>query len=136
MGKKFWLSVLVTFVILLVLEKFLHSVILESFYKNNPQGLLPAAMSYSRMKWLIVGYLILAFLWVYFFNRFASKKDLLRGIHHGVSYMIFLHVPLSFVSYAVFNVSGYIYLFWLIGGIFEGVIAGALMGIIMREKTT
>jgi hypothetical protein len=136
MGKKFWLSVLSTFIIVHLLEVFLHGVILDSFYKNNPQGLLPVELSQQRMIWITIGYLILAFLWVYFFNRFASKKDLWRGIHHGVSYMIFLHVPLSFVSYAVFNVSGYIYLFWLIGGIVEGVMAGALMGIIMREKTT
>ena len=134
MSKNFWLAVIIAFVLLSGMEVLLHGVILDGFYKDNPQGLLPAHMTQARFHWMFVGYLILAFLWTYFFSRFATKKDIYKGIHHGVSYMIFLHVPLSFVCYTQFRISGYIYLWWTIGGIVEGIIIGGIMGAVMREK--
>jgi hypothetical protein len=85
------------------------------------------------MIWLWIGFLILAFIWTYFYSRFASEKNLKTGIIHGVSYMVFLFVPLSFVNYATLVLSGYCYLWWTIGAIVEGVIIGAIMGIIMKE---
>ena len=134
MNKKFWIAVFTTFVMVHLMEKVYHGMILENFYKHNPQGFLPADLSHSRMYWMTVGYLILAFLWTYFFNRFASEKNVMKGIHHGVSYMIFLHVPLAFVTYAVYQISGYVYLFWTIGAVVEGAVIGAVMGAIMKEK--
>ena len=132
--KKFWIAMFVTFVMVHVLEMVYHGMILHNFYVNNPQGFLPAALSESRMLWMTVGYLILAFMWTYFFNRFASVKNVAKGIHHGVSYMFFLHVPLAFVTYAVYQISGYVYLYWTLGALVEGAIIGAVMGAIMKEK--
>ena len=134
MNKKFWIAVFVTFVMVHLMEMVYHGMILESFYKNNPQGFLPAAMSEARMYWMTVGYLILAFLWTYFFHRFASEKNVVKGIQHGVSYMILLHVPLAFGTYAVYQISGYVYLYWTIGAVVEGAVIGAVMGAIMKEK--
>ena len=134
MSKNFWLAVLTAFILLAGMEVLLHGVILDGFYKANPQGLLPAEMTKARYHWMFVGYLILAYLWTYFFNRLASKKDIIRGIQHGISYMIFLHVPLSFVTYTVFNISGYIYLWWTLGGVVEGVVIGGIMGVILKGK--
>ena len=134
MNKKFWIAFGVAFVLVYGLEMVYHGMILHNFYLRNPQGFLPAAMSQARMPWMAVGYLILAFLWTYFFNRFATEKNVIKGIHHGVSYMIFLHVPLAFVTYAVYQISGCVYLFWTIGAVIQGAIIGAVMGAIMKEK--
>jgi hypothetical protein len=128
MSKKFWIAFPVTFILFSLMEFILHTGIL-----NNPQGILPGNLMDKRMIWLWIGFLILAFIWTYFYSRFASEKNLKTGIIHGVSYMVFLFVPLSFVNYATLVLSGYCYLWWTIGAIVEGVIIGAIMGIIMKE---
>jgi hypothetical protein len=133
MSKKFWIAFPVTFILFSLMEFILHTGILRNFYLNNPQGILPGNLMDKRMIWLWIGFLILAFIWTYFYSRFASEKNLKTGIIHGVSYMVFLFVPLSFVNYATLVLSGYCYLWWTIGAIVEGVIIGAIMGIIMKE---
>jgi len=134
MGKKFWIAFPVTFVLLYVLELVYHAIILSGFYSNHTVGFLPMEVSQSRMWAMPIGFLIWAFIWTYFFHRFATKKDVANGIRHGISYMIFLFVPTSFINYSVLAITGYCYLWWTIGGIIEGAIIGAVMGSIMAEK--
>ncbi|MBU0517898.1 hypothetical protein KJ564_03045 [bacterium] len=134
MSKKFWLSVLVTFILLYALEFVLHAIILTGFYNSHPDGLLREEIMVQRMHWMAVGFLVWSYLWVYFFNRFATQKNLMKGIHHGVSYMIFLNVPKAFIWYASIDISGYSYLYWTIGEVIMGAIIGAVMGAIMAEK--
>ncbi len=134
MSKKFWLTVLVSFVLLYAFQFILHALILSGFYASRPDGLLPAAKMQARMIWMPVGFLIWAYLWTYFFHRFASEKNVARGIQHGVSYMIFLNVPKSFIWYASIDISGYCYLWWTIGEVIMGVIIGAVMGAMLKGE--
>ncbi len=71
MSKKFWLTVLVSFVLLYAFQFILHALILAGFYASRPDGLLPAAKMQARMIWMPIGFLIWAYLWTYFFHRFA-----------------------------------------------------------------
>jgi hypothetical protein len=135
MSKKFWIAFVVSFVLLYILEFIFHAVILEGFYASRPEGFLSAEKMQERMIWIPVGFLILAFMWTYMFNRFASKKTVMNGICHGVTYMVFLNVPRSFIDYATLDLSGYCYLWWTIGEVVMGIIIGAVMGAILSEKT-
>jgi hypothetical protein len=135
MGKKFWIAFPVTFILLYFLEFVYNALILSGFYNNHREGFLSDEVSQTRMGWMAVGFLIWAFLWTYFFHRFATKKNVANGIRHGVSYMIFLFVPLSFINYSVLSISGWCYFWWAVGAIIEGAIIGAVMGAIMKEKT-
>ncbi|MBC8277294.1 MAG: hypothetical protein H8E46_03620 [FCB group bacterium] len=112
----------------------MHALILSGFYLNNPQGFLSSEMMMERMWALIVGFVILALIWTYFFNRFASEKNVMKGIHHGVSYMLFLYLPTAFINYSVQVISGWAYLWWLIAGLVMGVVIGAVQGVILKEK--
>ncbi|MCX6640890.1 MAG: hypothetical protein NTW14_10490 [bacterium] len=134
MSKKFWIAVVVSFVMLYALEFIFHAGILSKFYAARPDGFLSAEKMNSRMLWMPVGFFIWAFLWTYFFHRFASEKNVFRGIQHGVSYMIFLNVPKAFIHYASIDVSGYCYLWWTIGEVIMGVIIGAVMGAILKGE--
>ena len=132
MSKKFWLTALVSFVLLYALQFILHALILSGFYASRPDGLLPEAKMQARMIWMPIGFLVWAFLWTYFFHRFASEKTIAKGIQHGISYMIFLNVPKSLIWYASIDISGYCYLWWTIGEIAMGAIIGAVMGAMLR----
>lgn len=134
MSKKFWIAFPITFVLFYVLEFIYHTGILSGFYAANAEGFLPEEAMQSRMWAMTVGFIILAFIWTYFFSRFASEKNVARGIQHGVSYMLFLYVPRGFVSYSVMVISGWAYVWWAVGALVEGAIVGAVMGAIMKEK--
>lgn len=134
MSKKFWIAFPVSFVLIYVLQFILHVFILKNFYMANPQGFLSDEMMWERMWALAVGFLILAFIWTYFFSRFASEKNVMKGIHHGVSYMLFLYLPTGFINYSTQVISGYCYLWWLIGGLIMGAVVGAVQGVILKEK--
>lgn len=135
MSKKFWIAFPVAFILLYVLEIIFHTGILSGFYASRPDGFLPEVTAQKRMVWMPVGFLVWAYLWTYFYDRFASAKNVRTGIMHGVSYMIFLNVPKAFIYYASIDISGYCYLWWTIGEIIMGAIIGAVMGAIMKEKT-
>jgi len=135
MGKKFWIAFIVTFVLLFFLEFVYNALILGGFYNSHPGGFLPNEVQQSRMWAMPLGFLIWAFLWTYFFHRFASKKNVKMGITHGVSYMIFLFVPTNIINYSVLKISGWCYFWWAIGAVIEGVIIGAVMGAIMKEAS-
>jgi len=134
MSRKFWLTVLVSFVLLYAFQFILHALILSGFYASRPDGLLPEAKMQARMIWMPIGFLIWAYLWTYFFHRFASEKNVFKGIQHGVSYMIFLNVPKSFIWYASIDISGYCYLWWSIGEVIMGIIIGAVMGAMLKGE--
>ena len=134
MSKKFWIAFPVSFVLIYVLQFILHVFILKNFYMANPQGFLSDEMMWERMWALAAGFLILAFIWTYFFNRFASEKNVMKGIHHGVSYMLFLYLPTGFINYSTQIISGDRYLWWLVGGLVMGAIVGAVQGVILKEK--
>ncbi len=134
MSKKFWLTVLVAFVLLYLLEFIFHTQILAGFYAARPDGFLREELMQKRMIWMALGFLIWAYLWTYFFHRFATEKNVAKGIQHGVSYMIFLNVPKSFVWYASIDISGYCYLWWTIGEVIMGAIIGAVMGAMMKGE--
>jgi len=133
MGKKFWIAFPVTFILLYFLEFVLNAIILGDFYNNHREGFLSDEASLPRMWLMAVGFLIWAFLWTYFFHRFATKKNIANGIKHGVSYMIFLFVPLGFINYSILAINGLCYIWWTVGAVIEGVIIGAVMGAIMKE---
>ena len=135
MSKKFWIAFPVTFVLFWLMQFILHALILNGFYLKNPQGFLSSEMMMERMWALIIGFIILAFIWTYFFSRFASEKNVMKGIHHGVSYMLFLYLPTGFIDYSTQVISGYCYLWWLVGGLVMGAVIGAVQGMILKEKT-
>ncbi len=136
MSKKFWIAFPVAFILLYALEIILHAGILSGFYASRPDGFLPEVTMQKRMLWLPVGFIIWAFIWTYFYSRFATEKNVRTGIWHGIAYMIFLNVPKSFIDYGTIDISGYCYLWWTIGEVIMGIIIGAVMGAIMKEKTT
>ena len=135
MGAKFWIAFVVAFILLYAFAFLLHGVIMMKSYEPFAgKAYLVEDRMADRQIWIPVGLLILAFIWTYFFHRFATEKNLFKGIQHGVSYMIFLYLPSGFINYATLNASGYHYLAWLIGGIVQGIVIGAIMGLIMKEK--
>lgn len=134
MGKKFWIAFPITFILIWVLQFILHAGIMGGFYAAKPDGFLPENIMKARWWWLPVGFLILAFIWTYLYSRFAPEKYVGSGIHHGVVYMIFLYVPWGFINYATLDISGYYYLWSTIGAIVQGIILGAIMGFIMKER--
>ena len=133
MAKKFWIAFPVTFVLIWVLQFILHVWILGGFYATRNDGFLTETLMAARYVWLIIGFIILAFIWTYFYGRFAPEKGPGSGIWHGVAYMIFLYLPWGFINYSTLAISGYCYLWWTIGAIIQGIIVGAVMGAIMRE---
>lgn len=134
MSKKFWIAFAVTFVLLYALEFVFHVMILRDFYLSHPQGFLQEGQAGNRMWALTVGMILWAFLWTYFFHRFASVKTVPNGIRHGVAYMIFLFVPQGFINWANEIISGWAFFWWAVGGIVEGAIIGAVMGAIMKGE--
>ena len=135
MNKKFWLTFIVSFVGLYLLEFVWHSIVLGGFYLKHPQG-FRGMENYDPMMflWMGIGILLTAFIWVYLFDRFVPEKNLKTGIEFGIIIMILYYVPWGFINYALYVISGYVYLVSTIGGLLHGVIVGALMGWMLQEK--
>jgi hypothetical protein len=134
MSKKFWIAFAVTFVLFYALEFVLHGVCLKGLYQAHPEGFLMQGEAQSRMWALTLGVLLWAYLWTYFFHRFATKKTVANGIRHGMSYMIFILVPTGLTNWANEVIYGGIFFWWAVGGIVQGAIVGAVMGAILKGE--
>ena len=137
MNKKFWLAFIASFVGLEILEFVWHSVVLGGFYSKHPLG-FRGMENYPPIMylWMIIGILLIAFIWVYIYNRYVPEKNLKSGIEFGVILSVFYYVPWAFINYSLYIVSGYVHLMSTIGGILMGAIIGALMGWMLQEKKT
>ena len=81
MGAKFWIAFVVAFILLYAFAGLLHGVILMKSYEPFAgKAYLEEARMEARSHWIPVGFLIMAFIWTYFFHRFATEKNLLKGI--------------------------------------------------------
>jgi len=134
MGKKFWLGFIVSCVLLVILQYVYHAFILSGFYLTHTPGFRPEEYCNRFMFWIYVAMALHAFIWTYLYNRYVPVKNLRSGAEFGVILMIFFYVPTGFYNYSLYIMSGYVYLWCLVGGLVMGAVIGGVMGTLMKAK--
>jgi hypothetical protein len=135
--KLFLIASLAVFVVLSILEYFVHQVFLSSMYAGlvahawwrDPEGMK------QFLIWFYVGYACFALLFSYIYTRGYEGKPG-EGFRYGVIIGLLMSVPAMFIQHAFYPYPGGLLLSWCIATFIESVLCGILVGMIYKVEKT
>jgi len=103
MDKRFWISVVVIFVVSLVLGWVVHGTLLEVEYARLPNLFRPVAeqRGYFPLMLLANALFALAFTWIYRKGLEPGKPFFGQGLRYGVAIAVLMTIPTYLIYYAV-----------------------------------
>ncbi len=133
--KKYAGAMAAVFLLLLVLEYLIHSVGLMGIYQKTAY-LWRKEPDIKALGWLMwVSYAVISWALVSIFSRGyeQEKAGLGQGIRFGVWMGILLNVPMSLNCYAVMPIPLSLPIGWILTGMIEFIVLGAVIGLIWKK---
>ncbi len=136
MNTKRWLLASVgVFVVIAVMESFIHGVLLSDMYRATA-SVWRAKPEMQQMMWIFwAGYLVFApfFALIYVKGYEKGKPGLGQGIRCGLYVGAMLSVMQSFGWYAILPIPFVLAFYWFVAILVEFIAAGAAAGLVYRE---
>ena len=132
--KRWLLASVAAFIVIFALELVINGILLSDLYKQTASVWRPEP-EIMRMMWLMwLSYAIAApvFAFVYTKGYEAAKGGVGQGVRYGLYMGLFLAASIGLGFYAVLPVPGILAVYWFIGGVFEYMVAGAVVGAIYK----
>ena len=126
MKKKMIMASVVMFVLFLVMDYVLHSILLRGLYAETAH-LWRAAEAIGQLAWIIWAVdAAMAFLMIWLFAKGweADKPWLGQGVRFGLALGLLFSLPMGFSMYAIMPIPFALGLGWFAGALVEFVIAG------------
>ncbi len=138
--KKFWLAVAAGFVALNILEYVLNGVLLRDIYMRPHYLALwnPEAVMRSRMWAMYLAYAAAMFFFVriYTYGYESGRPPLAQGAHFGFMAGALIASLYALINYMVYPVSLRLAGAWLVGGVVNYTVVGAVVGLLYRPRGT
>lgn len=131
MGKRFILAVVAVFLAWSLLDIVIHQVILMGEYGATAD--LWRSPDEIMIGLIYVVTLISAVVFVSIYKFLICRKDLGRAIQYGLLFGVAIGIGMGYGSYAVMPLTHTIALVWSLGTVVQGGVAGALLGLIVKE---
>jgi len=136
MNTKRWLLASVgVFVVIAVMESFIHGVLLSDLYRATA-SVWRAKTEMQQMMWIFwAGYLVFApfFALIYVKGYEKGKPGLGQGIRCGLYVGAMLSVMQSFGWYVILPIPFVLAFYWFVALLVEFIAAGAAAGLVYRE---
>ena len=103
MGGRFWISVVVMFVLSLVKGFVVHGALLHGDYSRLPNLLRSEAEAQGHFAWMLLANALigLGFSWIYLKGREAGKPAVGQGLRFGIAIAVLMTIPMYLIYYAV-----------------------------------
>ena len=131
MGKRFILAVVAVFLAWSLLDIVIHQVILMGEYGASTDLWRPLAEIMIGLIYVVT--LISAVVFVSIYKFLICRKELSRAIQYGLLFGVAIGIGMGYGSYAVMPLTHTIALVWFLGTVVQGGVAGALLGLIVKE---
>jgi len=131
MLKRVLLATLAIFVTWQVLDLVIHTVILGGTYQATPTMWRPMEDMKMGLLWSVGA--IAAFCFAAVYGWLVRPKSLRAALIYGLLFGIGAGVSMGYGSYSVMPIPYVIAFTWFAGTVVEGLAAGALAGLIIRE---
>ncbi len=131
MAKKVLLAALAVFVAWEALDFIIHGMLLAPTYATQPQLWRPQAEMKMGLLFAVtfIGALAFAAMYAYF----VAPKALGAAVRFGLIWGIGAGVAMGYGSYAILPIPYFMALTWFLGTVVEACVAGALVGLIVKE---
>jgi hypothetical protein len=102
MTKRFWLTVLTFFVVVMATDFVLHGLLLGSDYARLPNLMRTEADSQKYFHWMLLAHVFVAFTFVWIYQRGKEDKPWLgQGMRFGLAIAFLTVVPTYMIYYVV-----------------------------------
>lgn len=128
--RKYVLAVLAVFGFLFVFDWVFHGVFLADFYDQTQH--LWRAKEDCVMPMMVFGQILFALMFVLIFTYGYQNKGMIEGVRYGALIGLLL-IPNSLISYAVQPLPEALAALWVIGGMVEMIILGAVAASVYRS---
>jgi len=110
MGGRFWISVVVLFVVSMTIGFVVHGTLLHSDYAQLPNLLRTEADAQNYFLWMLLAHVMMAFglTWIYRQGRAADRPWPGQGVRFGLAMALVMTVPMYLIYYAVQPWPGYV----------------------------
>ena len=129
--KKFFFAFIAAFIFLFVFGFLWYATLMHDAHREVPTLLRPEADLKSHFGWLILGHLVMAFFFTMLCARFVPGGGAASGATLGVL-VGFVYAGAHFISFAVQPLTAKILGGWIVGGMIQFAIAGAIVGAIYK----
>ena len=130
--KRYVLASLAVFAFIFIFEWMFHGNLLSDFYAQSQH--LWRAKEDVVMPAMFLGQFMFPFIFTFIFLKGYDNKGIGEGIRYGILIWL-LFIPNNLIFYAVMPLSFTLVGLWILGGLIEMVIAGAIAATIYRPKT-
>ncbi len=136
-AKRFWIAVLVIFVLIELTSYIIHVAILGSTYQSEELKSVFRPMEEMEAKmWIMY---VTDFIWAFFFTfifvRGYENKGIMEGLRYGFYMGIFVSLVFSYQSYVIYPIPDYSLVFqWFIFGLIQCLISGLTAALIYKPK--
>lgn len=132
MVKRVALAIVAVYLAWSVMDFVIHGVILSSAYAETARLWRP--MEEMKMGLMYVVTLIAASAFVGLYAWLIRPKSLAAGLKLGLVYGVATSVGMGYGSYAVMPIPYHLALAWFLGGLSEALVAGLLVGLIVKSN--
>jgi len=129
MNKRFWLGFIIVAVFIVVYEWIFHGLILKGDYMATASLWRPEAEMESYFLWMLAGQLLFAFIFCLLFTFTRCQTNFKDGATYGLVVGLLMS-SVSLIYYAVMPVPMSLMVGWILGGIIETIIAGAIFALV------
>jgi len=133
-AKRYLIASIVLFVFILLIEWLLHGVILKGMYTGHPELFNTKQVMSSRMLWMLLGYLVLAFGFTLVFVKGYENKGIAEGFRYGLYVGLAFGVGPFLIEFAVFPYTGTMTLVWCIGILAEMILSGIVVAALYKPR--
>ena len=131
MGKRTILAVVAVFLAWSLLDVVIHQLILMGEYGATADLWRPPDEIMIGLIYVVT--LISATVFVSIYKFLICRKEMGRAIQYGLLYGVAVGIGMGYDSYAVMPLTQTIALTWFLGTVVQGGVAGALLGLIVKE---
>jgi len=131
MAKRVFLAVVAVFICWAVVDFVIHGILLQAAYVNTANLWRP--MEEMRMGLMYVVTFLSCLVFVLIYALFFGKKGLGVGLAYGALFGFGAGISMGYGTYSVQPIPYMMAFTWFLGSAVEGVLAGLIVGAIIRE---
>jgi hypothetical protein len=128
--KRVILAVLAVFVVSQLLDFVIHGLILMKTYQETASLWRP--MDEMKMGLMRLVGLVVATTFVVIYAGLIHEKSVANGLKYGLIYGVGAGASMGLGTYSVMPIPGVLALVWFVGTVFESIVAGLLVGWIVK----
>lgn len=131
-NKTFWIGFAVVYVVWQAMGYLIHEVMLGEMYQSLA-SMWRSEQQMRDMMWIIfLTSAIYLFLFCYIFTFGYEAKGWIEGLRYGVLIGLFMSVPMAFDSYVIYPLPINLAWIWLVTGVIQFAIVGAIFAAIYK----